>query len=267
MLKFHYLFLLASFLFCHLSFAGTQSAKTEVTTSSTIQDSGVTHKIEPGQSLSYLADKYVVYMKDIKALNNMPSDAVRVGQVIKIPKSHKQDVKTEAKTAPKPTESVKPLKAIEEIKKEPTTLEVKPQKTEEKSNIAKKPSKSSQKDRDAFIWPSNNHEYVKQDKGLVFMAKDASYDIFSSRDGVVLYVGDGIESLKQLVIVRHGTEYTSLYGNLVAVHQDIVQGATIRAGEKIGVIGDTKGLYFAIRKNGSFVEPISYLPKETTYND
>lgn len=43
------------------------------------------HTIEPGETLSYIAKECKTTVKKIKQFNNMKSDVLRVGQVIKIP--------------------------------------------------------------------------------------------------------------------------------------------------------------------------------------
>ena len=43
------------------------------------------HTIEPGETLSYIAKECKTTVKKIKQFNNMKSDSLRVGQVIKIP--------------------------------------------------------------------------------------------------------------------------------------------------------------------------------------
>lgn len=43
------------------------------------------HTIEPGETLSYIAKECKTTVKKIKRFNNMKSDVLRVGQVIKIP--------------------------------------------------------------------------------------------------------------------------------------------------------------------------------------
>ena len=44
-----------------------------------------THKVRSGESLSLLAQRYNVSVKNIKAANNLSSDTVRVGQLLEIP--------------------------------------------------------------------------------------------------------------------------------------------------------------------------------------
>lgn len=44
----------------------------------------VTHNVKSGESLSHIADKYNVYIKDIKAWNNLTSNTINVGQKIKV---------------------------------------------------------------------------------------------------------------------------------------------------------------------------------------
>lgn len=51
------------------------------------RDSHRTHKVRSGESLSQLAQRYNVSVKNIKRANNLSSDTLRIGQVLQIPKS------------------------------------------------------------------------------------------------------------------------------------------------------------------------------------
>jgi LysM repeat protein len=44
----------------------------------------ITHKVKYGETLSHIADRYRVYIKDIKRWNNLKSNTIKVGQNIKV---------------------------------------------------------------------------------------------------------------------------------------------------------------------------------------
>jgi len=45
------------------------------------------HKVRSGESLSVLAKRYNVSMSKLKALNNLTSNSLRIGQTLKIPRT------------------------------------------------------------------------------------------------------------------------------------------------------------------------------------
>jgi N-acetylmuramoyl-L-alanine amidase len=46
----------------------------------------IKHTVSRGESLSILAQRYGVSVRELKAQNNLKSDLVRIGQVLAIPK-------------------------------------------------------------------------------------------------------------------------------------------------------------------------------------
>ncbi|QLB12594.1 N-acetylmuramoyl-L-alanine amidase [Bisgaardia hudsonensis] len=86
---------------------------TTSTATSNVKDSGIRHKVQSGDTLSGLADKYIVMMKDIQTLNNLKRNTLWIGETIKIPdngkntntqkreKNNRTLNKSDSKTSPK----------------------------------------------------------------------------------------------------------------------------------------------------------------------
>lgn len=81
-------------------------------------------------------------------------------------------------------------------------------------------------------------------------------------DGVVLFAG-AFTGFGNLVILGHGPQTFSLYGNLLDVAT--VKGARVDAGQAIGTVGapaiGPAGLYFELRIDGRPVDPLQWLRK------
>ena len=80
--------------------------------------------------------------------------------------------------------------------------------------------------------------------------------------GEVVYAGDGLRSYGLLTIVKHNETWLSAYGfNSVLL---VSEGERVRAGQVIAEMGEASdgkaALHFEIRRNGSPVNPQSYLP-------
>lgn len=82
-------------------------------------------------------------------------------------------------------------------------------------------------------------------------------------DGTVVYA-DAFAGFGQLVIVDHGAQAFSLYGNLREITRP--RGARVQRGETVGTVGVSAtgavGLYFELRVDGRPVDPVQWLRKK-----
>ena len=84
--------------------------------------------------------------------------------------------------------------------------------------------------------------------------------------GEVVYAGDGIPKLGNLLLVKHSAGYITAYGNnealLVKKGDEVKKGQTIaRAGSSGGA--ESPRLHFEIRRGGSqTIDPVSMLPSQ-----
>jgi murein hydrolase activator len=81
-------------------------------------------------------------------------------------------------------------------------------------------------------------------------------------EGVVAFAGT-FSGFGNLVIIDHGAQAFSLYGNLLDI--DVKKGATVAAGQALGAVGASltgpAGLYFELRVDGQPVDPLQWLKK------
>ena len=87
-------------------------------------------------------------------------------------------------------------------------------------------------------------------------------DIRASAPGQVVYAGDGLAAYGNLVIIKHNDTFLSAYG-----HNDelaVGEGDAVRQGEVIAKMGmgpeRQPQVHFEIRRNGTPVDPLGYLP-------
>ncbi|KAK76864.1 peptidase, M23 family [Bordetella holmesii H620] len=84
----------------------------------------------------------------------------------------------------------------------------------------------------------------------------------AAADGKVMYSGNGVRGLGNLIIINHQNGFITAYAHnralLVKTGQDVKRGA------KIAELGqsDTNApkLHFEIRRQGTPVDPMQYLP-------
>jgi lipoprotein NlpD len=86
--------------------------------------------------------------------------------------------------------------------------------------------------------------------------------ILAAAGGKVVYAGSGLRGLGKMVIVKHNDEYLTAYAH----NRDILvaEGDTVARGQKIAELGSTDAdrpkLHFEVRKHGTPVDPLKYLP-------
>ena len=81
-------------------------------------------------------------------------------------------------------------------------------------------------------------------------------------DGVVAFAGT-FAGFGNLVILDHGSQAFSLYGDLLEI--TVQKGARLAHGQPLGTVGPTSsgsnGLYFELRVDGQPVDPLQWLKK------
>jgi len=84
----------------------------------------------------------------------------------------------------------------------------------------------------------------------------------AAADGKVMYAGNGVRGLGNLILLGHTDGFITAYAHNQTL--EVKTGETVKKGEKIATIGqsDTVSprLHFEIRRRGTPVNPLSYLP-------
>ena len=87
--------------------------------------------------------------------------------------------------------------------------------------------------------------------------------INSAADGTVSYVGNGLRGLGNLVLVTHSNGFITAYAHNSRI--TVQTNERVKKGQKIAELGDTDAtsprLHFQVRRNGTPVNPLSYLPR------
>ena len=99
-------------------------------------------------------------------------------------------------------------------------------------------------------------------KGIAISGKSGSR-IYAAEAGYVVYSGSGLRGYGKLIIIKHNETFLSAYA-----HNDRLrakEGEKVKKGEHIADMGNTGTnrvkLHFEIRRNGTPVNPLTYLPK------
>jgi len=116
-----------------------------------------------------------------------------------------------------------------------------------------------------FIWPAKGRVVAgfsePRNKG-VDIAGSMGDPVVAAAAGRVIYVGSGIPGLGKFIVVRHENGFNTVYAHnrdiLVKMDQNLARG------QKIAELGnsdaDSPKLHFQIRKFGTPLDPLKYLP-------
>lgn len=121
--------------------------------------------------------------------------------------------------------------------------------------------------RNGWIWPTSGPVIrgfsPSESNPGIDIAGQAGQAVKSAADGRVVYSGDGLRGYGQLIIVKHNETYLSAYAHNRKLL--VNEGQQVRRGQPIAEMGSTGTdrvkLHFEIRKQGTAVNPLQYLPK------
>ncbi len=132
-----------------------------------------------------------------------------------------------------------------------------------------RPHAASSADREVgpWIWPAKGRilsgfNHSGTENGLD-IAGWRGEPVLAAAAGKVVYQGSGLRGYGQLIIIKHNDEYLSAYAHNERIL--VKDGEIVKRGQKIAEMGDTGTdrvkLHFEIRRHGSPVNPLKYLPK------
>lgn len=110
-----------------------------------------------------------------------------------------------------------------------------------------------------WMWPVQGKVVNSSDRNKkgVDINGQLGQAIVAAADGKVIYAGQGIRGYGQMLIIKHGEAWLSVYA-----HNDkilVKEGQNVRRGERIANMGKTDSdrvkLYFELRRNGDSVNP------------
>jgi len=88
--------------------------------------------------------------------------------------------------------------------------------------------------------------------------------IYAAASGTVVYSGQGLRGYGNLIIIKHNEEYFSAYAHNHKIY--VKEKQKVKIGQRIADMGNTDAernmLHFEIRKNGTPINPIKFLPKK-----
>lgn len=116
-----------------------------------------------------------------------------------------------------------------------------------------------------LAWPAPGQIVRRYDgsKSLgVAIANTAGTPITAAAAGTVAYASNGLRGYGNLIIIRHGGDYLTIYAHNRRLL--VKQGQRVKQGETIAEMGNSDServqLYFELRRGGQAVDPTQALP-------
>ena len=208
-----------------------------------------TYTVKPGDTLSKIARSTGVDENTIKRLNNISNpNLIRVGQTLKL--SDKAD-STATRAAPVTASGKPEARALDGSPGASGTTDAPPSRAADAATID-------------WGWPAKGsviQGFSTTSKGID-IGGSVGDPVVASAGGKVMYAGNGVRGLGNLVIIDHGNGFITAYAHnkslLVKSEQSVKKGA------KIAEMGQSDAssprLHFEVRRQGTPVDPMQYLP-------
>ena len=229
-----------------LAGCGTSGPRAPVTDMSTVDQAPAagTYTVRPGDTLYKIAQQHGVDVPSLVRLNRISDPSqLRVGQVLRLndgtPMPDQPQVAT---TTPAPATQVKPV-----TPPAPATA-----------------ARANDANLLSWGWPATGkiiQGFNNNTKGIDIEGKPGD-PVLAAADGKVMYAGNGVRGLGNLVLLGHSNGFITAYAH----NQQLLvkTGDTVKKGARIALLGQTDTtsprLHFEVRRSGTPVNPLSYLP-------
>lgn len=225
--------------------SGNRAPVTDLNSGSTAV--GRTYVIKPGDTLNKIARANGVDEATIVRLNKiMNPDRLIVGQTLKLSDGSRAGAAT-SRPAPSAKPDARPVDA-----------------SMSSSQVSETTTPATDAGLISWGWPAKGkviQGFTQTTKGID-IAGNAGDAIEAAANGKVMYAGNGVRGLGNLIIVNHDNGFITAYAHnrtlLVKAGQDVKKGA------KIAEMGQTDAasvrLHFEVRRQGTPVDPLQYLP-------
>ena len=208
-----------------------------------------TYTVKPGDTLSKIARATGVDENTIKRLNNISNpNLIRVGQTLKL--SDKAD-SAATRAAPVAASGKPDARALDGSSGASSATDAPPSRAADAGTID-------------WGWPAKGsviQGFSATSKGID-IGGSLGEPVVAAAGGKVMYAGNGVRGLGNLVIIDHGNGFITAYAHnkslLVKSEQSVKKGA------KIAEMGQSDAssprLHFEVRRQGTPVDPMQYLP-------
>lgn len=238
------------------------------------------YQVQPGETLYSISVKTGQVFQNLAQWNRLPSPyRVSEGQTLQLFEPPEEPVPEQKQAnpipAPEKRDAVQKF-TIPPLKKTAPNVIINPRKASNTA-AASKSAPLAEKKRDTpvtdkkmvklgFRWPITGRilrSFAQSNKQGIDIESKNKQSVVAAAAGRVVYIGQGLSNLKNLLIIQHNGPYLTAYANnsRILVKED----QNVAAGQAVAEIGTAANgpysLHFQIRKNGTPVDPLNFLAK------
>ena len=227
-------------------------------TESAAAPTGKTYTIRQGDTLYKIAQSTGVEVATLTSLNNISDPSqLRIGQVLRL------DTGTSLASGPATTIPVQTPGTGDTPATPPasTPAAVTP--------VTPSVPDSAPRASDAALiqwdWPASGkiiQGFNANTKGIDIEGSEGA-PVVAAADGKVMYAGNGVRGLGNLILLGHSDGFITAYAHNQTLA--VKTGEQVKKGARIATVGQTDTtsprLHFEIRRKGTPVNPLSYLPQ------
>jgi lipoprotein NlpD len=218
---------------------------------------GGEYTVASGDTLSKISRSTGVSVSSLMSLNNISDPRqLRVGQRLRLGTASASSGAMNGGDSG--TDSTTPAKATR------TRAEINA--ANEKASEVSAPSRAANASALNLQWPAKGkviEGFTPSNKGID-IAGTLGEPIVAAADGKVEFADNGGRGLGNLVILSHDDGFITAYAH----NQNLIvkTGAQVKKGTKIATMGQTEAssprLHFELRRNGTALDPLRYLPPQ-----
>lgn len=220
-----------------------------------------TYTVVPGDTLFSIAWRYGLKYEDLAKHNGISAPyIIRPSQVIRL------DLKSPA-LPPAPTKAIaKPSQVTPAAKKTP---QVASGRSENKTaKPVQTPPANASPGAPQWRWPAKGVilSSFQGNNGLnkgIDLGGKLGEPVLAAASGTVVYAGSGLRGYGKLLIIKHNETFLSAYAHNERLR--VKEGDLVKVGQVIADMGssgtDRVKLHFEIRRDGTPVDPLKYLPR------
>ncbi|MDF2530185.1 MAG: nlpD 1 [Gammaproteobacteria bacterium] len=223
--------------------------------------SSSTYTVKSGDTLNKVAYRYKVSPQTIASYNNLtPPYQLKVGQTLLIKSPKGSDLPP---AVSEPVDEPAPVSTPNQVVTSPSANQAVAPVV---SSGASTPPVSSTRAVEGITWswPTLGNLLSTSPAGVqkgVDIAGTVGQPIFAAASGQVLFSGVGSTGYGNMIIIKSANNFLTAYGN----NQKLLvkEGQQVSRGQQIASMGQAQQqaqLHFEIRKAGTAVNPLNYLP-------
>jgi len=256
--------------------------ESSVLTATSTKPEIIDYQVKKGETLASIASKFGVSIESIKWSNNLKSDLIKPGQVLKIPPEegviHKvvpgENIYSIAKKYNVPAQNIINFPMNDFVDLDNFTLAVGQYLFVPGGKVVEKPAPATTRfvaqiqagvrGNSNFIWPTSGAitQYPVWYHMALDIANPGAPAILAADSGTVTFAGCLSWGYGCHVILDHGNGYQTLYAHLSRYSVEV--GQQVSQGQVIGVMGSTGRstgvhLHFEIRQGGQILNPLNFL--------